>query len=266
MAYTYPAPRTPLQPPVIYSTPPWLLELADGTTRVVPTSWADMTMQAYAQVLATDAEVDTYGLLAGVCGCSRMDIQALPPATGNQLLQLLSYLQTAPPALGVWPLPTTVNIPGEPTADGWQEADRRVEIPMQLLAETFGQATDLARVLEEYAEDFGELRRQALAIYLLPHYYACPYDSDKLPQMLLAVDRIRLQEGLPVADFFILSLGQSKQTTGQGSKLYPSVLQSRKQGTTNLVRRGRPTQWQTHWQAVISSKWGLFLLRRWVKY
>lgn len=219
-------------------------------------------MQQYSKLLSIDAAVDTYGYLAAVCSCTRMDIQGLPPKAGNQLLQLLKFLQQAPPALGVWPVPRQLHIPGPPDKDGWLE-DRVIDVPKDLLAESFGQSMDLARVLEEFTEDFGELRRQALAIYLLPRYFNCAYDTDKLPEMLQAVDRIRLQEGLPVADFFILSLGESKPNTAAASNLYPSQLQSKRQGMQNLVRPGRATRWQTLWQEGTNSNWGRYLLRRW---
>lgn len=246
-------------------TAPWVLELADGTSRTIATSWPDLTMGQYARLLAIDSEVDTYGLLAAICDCTRGDIQALAPSVGNQLLQLLAFLQQQPPGLGTWPRPSQVYIPSPPGPAGWMEA-KTLPVPQDLTAATFGQATDLASALEEYSEDFGELRRQALAIYLLPAYFGCSYDTDKLPAMLLAVDKIRLGEGLPVADFFILSLGESKRNTSNSSNLYPSQLQKKRQGTESLVRYGKPTRWQMLWQEGTRSKWGKYLAGRWGKY
>jgi hypothetical protein len=248
-----------------FTTTPWILELEDGTQRQVPTSWPDLTMKAYAKLLSDSASTDIYGLLAAACSCTRMELLNLNPATGTAVVELLGYLSAKTPELGGWPLPDVVHIPGLPDATGYVEV-KEVPVPKSLVAESFGQSVDLASALQEFGQDFGELRRQALAIYLLPKYYGCAYDTDLLPGMLEAVDRVRLGEGLPVADFFMLSLAESRPNTKPSSTLYPSLLQSKKQGTRNLAKLGRPTLWQRLWLEGISSKWGRYLHCRWGTY
>lgn len=210
-----------------YDSPPYLLALADGTTTSVPTCWADLSLGQYDRLLGLEPDVDTYGWLASAVGTTRQAIQNLPNEVVKQVIEALQYLRVPPPAYSVPDvvrlpkLPSTTSNPGRFNWFRRVPDSDTVEVvpPKDLSLASFGQATDLGTMLERYEGNPGYLRLVALAIYLMPSYHGT-YDTDLLPAMIETCKLVRLGEGLPLADFFILTLTGLPPGTGATLKKF----------------------------------------------
>lgn len=238
----------PVPSPMPAPLQPHLAVTIGTTTHLVATCWADLTLGAYARLLATDAAADTYGALAAAVGCTRSDIMAMPIPQAQALVEALAYLEGPLPT---WALPATVALPVPGGA-------MLLEYPRNLEGCTFGQATDLGTLLEQYEGNPGQLRLAALAVYLMPAYYGGPYDSDNLAAFTEIVKEVRLGEGLPVADFFIWILSGLPSTTGASSKPYPLAAPKPRRGTKILPPAGKRMPWLTRWLGGTRYGWAWF--------
>ena len=219
--------------------------LPDSRTRELPTRWGEVTLGQAARLAELPEGADVYSFLAALLSLSPLEVMNLPHAlVVEQLLPVLSFASDTEPDFAAFTMPNSVTLPRN------EDPGSTVAVPAitDLTAATFGQATDLGAVLQDAALPVAEKRIQVLAILLYPGYSFGAYDSDHIAAFAEHVCAFaRLEEALPLTDFFLSSTTAFAAATSPSSSASPSAPTSAPPASKPSWQNGMRWLWSTRW-------------------
>ena len=197
------------------------LILPDSRTRNLPTRWGEVTLGQAAGLAELPEGADVYSTLAVLLNLSPLEVMNLPAYLMNeQVLPMLAFSSDQEPDFAAFTLPKMVTLPRN------EDHGSTVLVPAvtDLTAATFGQATDMGAVLQDATMHVSQKRIRVLAILLYPGYSFGDYDSDNIDAFAEHVCAYaRLEEALPLTDFFLSSTTSSVAATSANSSASPSA-------------------------------------------
>ena len=219
--------------------------LPDSRTRDLPTRWGEVTLGQAARLAELPDAADVYSMLSVMLNLSPLEVMNMPANfVVEQLLPVLSFVSDTEPDFAAFTLPKTVTLPRN------EDAGSTVVVPAitDLTAATFGQATDMGAVLQDTTMPVAQKRIQVLAILLYPGYSFGAYDSDNIAAFAEHVCAFaRLEEALPLTDFFLSSTTSSGAATPASSSASPSALTSAPPASKPSWWSGMRWLWSTRW-------------------
>lgn len=217
------------------------LTLPDARTLDLPTRWGEVTLGQAARLAEID-DLDTYNLLSVLLNLSPIEVMNLPVAFVNeQVLPWLAWASEPVPDLSNAPLPATISLPLD-------LCTKVLSVPAALDIATFGQATDLGALLQDTTTPVSQKRLRALAILFYPLYIGGDYDSDAIDDFAADVcSHAKLEQALPITDFFLQTTTASAAATLPSSSASPSPVTSVRPASSSWWKSGMRWLWSTHW-------------------
>ena len=219
--------------------------LPDSRTRELPTRWGEVTLGQAAGLAELPDAADVYSMLSVMLTLSPLEVMNLPAEfVVEQLLPVLSFVSDADPDFAAFPMPKTVTLPRN------EDAGSTVVVPAitDLSSATFGQATDMGAVLQDATLPVAQKRIQVLAILLYPGYSFGAYDSDNIAAFAEHVCAFaKLEEALPLTDFFLSSTTSSVVATPASSSASPSAPTKKPQASSSSWWSGMHWLWSMRW-------------------
>jgi hypothetical protein len=220
------------------------LTLPTGKVLDLPTRWGKVTLGQFARLTELPEQSDVYNFLSVFLNLSPKEIQNLPePFVTQEVLPVLDFAASTVPDFESWPMRPYLDLPGKTDYDG-----RRLHVAKSLDIITFGQATDLGALLQDATMPTMQKRLKVLAIVAYPAYVGGDYDHDATEDFAEQVcSQARLEEALPITDFFLSSTTSFAAATPASSSASPSPVTRKQPGSKSWFRNGMHWLWSTRW-------------------
>jgi hypothetical protein len=214
----------------------------------LPTRWGEVTLGQFARLTELPEQSDVYNFLSVFLNLSPLQVMNLPSSFMNeQVLPVLDFAASTVPDFESWPMRPYLDLPGKTDYDG-----RRLHVAKSLDIITFGQATDLGALLQDATMPTMQKRLKVLAIVAYPAYHSSEYDSDATEDFAEQVcSQARLEEALPITDFFLSSTTSSGVATPASSSAFPSPVMRKQPASKSWFKNGMHWLWSTRWPLAI---------------
>jgi hypothetical protein len=224
------------------------LTLPTGKVLDLPTRWGKVTLGQFARLTELPEQSDVYNFLSVFLNLSPKEIQNLPePFVTQQVLPVLDFAASTAPNFESWAMRPYLDLPGKTDYDS-----RRLHVAKSLDIITFGQATDLGALLQDATMPTMQKRLKVLAIVAYPAYVGGDYDHDAIEDFAEQVcSQARLEEALPITDFFLSSTTSFAAATPASSSASPSPQTRKQPASKSWFRNGMHWLWSTRWPLAI---------------
>jgi hypothetical protein len=225
-----------------------LLTLPTGKAIDLPTCWGEVTLGQFARLTELPEQSDVHNFLSVFLNLSPKEVMNLPePFVTQQVLTVLDFAANTVPDFERMTMPAYIDLPGQSDYDG-----RRLHVAKSLDIITFGQATDMGALLQDATLSLMQKRLKVLAIVAYPAYVSGDYDSDAIEDFAANVcSQAKLQDALPITDFFLSSTTSSVVATPASSSAFPSPVTRKQPGSKSWFRNGMHWLWSTRWPLAI---------------
>jgi hypothetical protein len=218
-------------------------------TRVIdlPTRWGEVTLGQFDRLTELPEQSDVYNFLSVFLNLGPLEVMNLPAAFVNeQVLPVLDFAAGTVPDFASFVRPTYLHLPGETLLTA-----RALKVLDSLDIISFGQATDLGALLQDATMPVTHKRLRALAIVFYPAYVGGDYDADAITDFAEKVcSQARMEEALPITDFFLSSTTSSVVATPASSSASPSAVTSAPPASKTSWLNGMRWLWSTRWPLV----------------
>jgi hypothetical protein len=224
------------------------LTLPTGKVLDLPTRWGKVTLGQFARLTELPEQSDVYNFLSVFLNLSPLEVMNLPAAFVNeQVLPVLDFAASTVPDFESWPMRPYLDLPGKSEYDG-----RRLHVAKSLDIISFGQATDLGALLQDTTLPVMQKRLKALAIVAYPAYVGGDYDHNAIEDFAEQIcSQARLEEALPITDFFLSSTTSFVGATTASSSASPSLETRKQPASSSWWQSGMHWLWSTRWPLAI---------------